>query len=339
MSPRKARAQLLQRAGKRIALLAAFASLSIAYGAAAPTGDGAQTRDPHEFFFSQTFGDLPEELDQARRDGKVGMILFFEQDGCPYCRRMMQTVFNQRVVQDWFMERFVSFEIDIRGDVEIRDFDNVTLPSKVFAAQRRVDSTPVISFIDLQGTEVFRWSRAVSSPDAMLLMGRYVAEGRYTDMNWDDYARGRQVSPVEAPQIPHVGNLKNEGEIAARQHKIMLVAVTREGCVYCARLRREVLRPMIVSGEYSDRVLIREMVMEPPVEMVDFSGESTTSSGIANRYGVSIAPTVLFLDGSGRTLRPPLVGINNADMYGFYLDKAITEASAALDAARPGQVE
>jgi thioredoxin-related protein len=339
MSSHKARAQLLQLAGKGAALLAAITFLSAPCGAAASTESGAQTRDPHEFFFSQTFGDLPEELDQARQDGKLGMMLFFEQDGCPYCRRMMQTVFNQREVQDWFAERFVSFEIDIRGDVEIRDFDNVTLPSKVFAAQRRVDSTPVISFIDLRGTEVFRWSRAVTSPDTMLLMGRYVAEGRYTDTSWDEYSKGRQSSPVEASQIPHVENLKAEGEVATRQHKILLVAVTREGCLYCARLRREVLRPIIVSGEYSDRLVIREMVMEPLVEMVDFSGQGTTSSEIATRYGVSIAPTVLFLDGSGRMLRPPLVGINNADMYGFYLEKAIAEASAALDAARPDPME
>jgi hypothetical protein len=39
-----------------------------------------ETRDAREFFFTQTFGDLPEEMQSAREQGKLGMLLFFEAD-------------------------------------------------------------------------------------------------------------------------------------------------------------------------------------------------------------------------------------------------------------------
>jgi len=149
--------------------------------------EGPKTRDPREFFFAQTFGDLPEELEQAGKDGKYGLVLFYEQEGCDYCRRMMQTIFNQRHVQDWYGKHFVSIAVDIRGDVEIKDIDGITLPSKVFAEHRKVNFTPVVSFIDLNGVEIFRKTGVVQSPEAFMLMGQYVAEGRYTDTTYDEY--------------------------------------------------------------------------------------------------------------------------------------------------------
>jgi thioredoxin-related protein len=149
--------------------------------------ENAETRDPREFFFAQTFGDLPEELEEAKKAGKIGLFLFYEQDGCDYCRRMMQTIFNQRRVQDWYGKRFVSIAVDIRGDVELKDVDGITLPSKVFAEHRKVNFTPVVSFLDLNGVEIFRKTGMVASPEEFLLMGRYISEERYSDIVFADY--------------------------------------------------------------------------------------------------------------------------------------------------------
>ena len=100
---------------------------------------------------------------------------------------MMQTVLNQRGVQDWYGARFVNIAVDIRGGVEFKDVDGVTLPSKVFAQHRRVKYTPVMSFLDLNGVEIFRKSGMVADAEEFLLMGSYIAEGRYTDTVFEDY--------------------------------------------------------------------------------------------------------------------------------------------------------
>ena len=154
-----------------------------------------EPRDPREHFFIQSFGDLPEELAEAKKAGKIGLMLFFEQDGCAYCRAMMNKVLNQRPVQDWYRKRFVSIAVDIRGDVELMDFDGVTLPSKAFAIQRRAVMTPVITFIDLNGSEIFRKWGMISTPEEFLLMGAYIEEKRYLDISFDDYARQRGREP------------------------------------------------------------------------------------------------------------------------------------------------
>jgi thioredoxin-related protein len=295
--------------------------------ASAAQEESAATRDPREFFFAQSFGDLPEELAAARESGKLGLLLFFEQEGCPYCERMLQTILNQPAVQDWYRERFVSITVDINGDVELVDVDGITLPSKVFAEHRRVKTTPTISFIDLSGAEVYRRVSMVSGPREFMMMGQYIAEGRYTDTNWKDYA-GEHPEVVNSATVQQVVDFRLESAAAAASGVNLLLAVTREGCRYCALLRREFLSPMIRSGEYAYKVLIREMMMEPDTTITDFSGQETTTAEIAERYGVRMTPTVLLLDPSGRSLLPPLTGINNAEMYGLYLDQAIDEAAA-----------
>ena len=162
-----------------------FLLLAVTVGAIASEGD---TRDPQMFFFAQSFGDLPEELQVAKEQGKQGLLLFFEAEGCPYCLGMLKRVFSQKQVQDWYQERFLSIAVDIHGDVEIKDFDGITLPSKVFAQHRKVYMTPLMAFIDLDGNEIYRHLGMVKSPEEFLVMGEYIAGGHYFDTEFKVYA-------------------------------------------------------------------------------------------------------------------------------------------------------
>jgi thioredoxin-related protein len=151
----------------------------------------ADDRDPREHFFVRSFGDLPEELEVAREEGKAGLLLFFEQPGCPYCERMLRGVLSDSLAQDWFAGHFRAIAVNIRSDVELTDLDGIKLPSRVFAEHRRVFATPVMSFIALDGTEVFRRSREVRSREELLLLGGYVASQAYADTSFETYAASR----------------------------------------------------------------------------------------------------------------------------------------------------
>ena len=171
-----------------------FASIPIALAllvvGAAFAGE-SDTRDPREFFFTQTFGDLPEEMQVARDEDKLGMLLFFEADYCPYCQLMLKEVFSQRSVQDWYGERFVSIAVDIHGDVELKDFDGITLPSKIFSEHRRIFLTPVVSFVNLDGVEIYRHLGMIKTPEEFLLLGEYIEGKHYYDTEYEVYSRSQ----------------------------------------------------------------------------------------------------------------------------------------------------
>jgi len=146
---------------------------------------GPEPRVSRDYFFTQTFGDLPEEMQVARDEGKLGMLLFFESDACPYCKHMHKKVFNQQQVQDWYRERFVSIAVDIHGDVELKDFDGITLPSKIFADHRRVFLTPVVTFVDLDGVEIYRHLGMINTPQEFLILGKYIEDEHYFDTEYE----------------------------------------------------------------------------------------------------------------------------------------------------------
>jgi thioredoxin-related protein len=171
-------------------------------------GEVAEDRDPRAHFFTQTFGDLREELELARDENKLGLLLFFEAEACPYCQHMLTRVFSRPEVQDWYGQRFISVSVDIHGDVELTDFDGITLPSKVFSDHRRIFLTPVVSFIDLDGAEIYRHLGMIETPEEFLLLGEYIEGGHYLDTEYPVFARsrgwleqeGRRITPAEQTQ-------------------------------------------------------------------------------------------------------------------------------------------
>lgn len=144
------------------------------------SGAGAtEWRDPNSYFFSQSFGDLTEELQNARDAGKQGILVMFEMDECPFCHRMRQTVLSRPDVQAYFKDHFLNLHIDIEGDVEITDFQGKSTTMKQFAVEHRVRATPVFQFFDLDGKPIRRgrYTGATRDYQEFILLGRYIAEG------------------------------------------------------------------------------------------------------------------------------------------------------------------
>lgn len=153
----------------------------------------ATTRDPATHFFQESFGDLTEELDTAKSDGKQAIMIFFELDDCPFCHRMKREVLNRPAVQDYYRKHFRILSMDIEGDVEITNFKGKQTTEKEFAEkENRVRATPVIAFFDLQGNLLTKFTGATRNASEFLLLGKFVAEGHYKDSNFTRFKRAQK---------------------------------------------------------------------------------------------------------------------------------------------------
>ncbi len=156
-------------------------------------GLSAAGRDPATHFFQESFGDLSEELETAREEGKQGIVIFFEMDDCPFCHRMKREVLNQPDVQDYYRKHFRIISIDIEGDVELVNFAGKQTTQKDFATkEHRVRATPVIAFFDLEGKRTARFIGATRDAKEFLLLGRYVAEGHYKNGSFTRFKRSQR---------------------------------------------------------------------------------------------------------------------------------------------------
>ena len=89
--------------------------------------------------------------------------------------------------------------------------------------------------------------------------------------------------------------------------------------------------PMSRNRDYREKGEMRRLVVSDDDSIRDFDGRPATTSRVAMRHGDRPAPTVL-LDGKGRMLAKPVVGLTTVDYYGMYLHEAIDTAVAKVRA-------
>jgi len=158
----------------------------------------AETRDAQQYFFDMSFGDFKSELARARNEGKTGIMIMFEQVGCPYCARMKQTILNQSEVQDYYHRHFLLFTVDIHGSIPLEDFNGQETTEKAFSLEHRVYGTPVFDFFDLDGKLIKRFPGTTKDADEFLLLGKCVVEGACRSGTPGAYDKQTGLKPVES---------------------------------------------------------------------------------------------------------------------------------------------
>lgn len=140
---------------------------------------------------------------------------------------------------------------------------------------------------------------------------------------------GAWAAPV---QVPVTTDLASDGRAAAQRRLPILLVFAADHCTYCDLLEREILEPMLRSGDYGDKVIIRKVMLDRGGALRDFSGHKVDAGSFATYRDVVVTPTMLFVDSQGRELAPRLVGINTVEMFAGLVDAAIEQARSKLQA-------
>src|SRR5687767_12084439 len=101
-------------------------------------------------WFSESLLELREDVAEAAKHGKR-VMLYFGQDGCPYCKRLIEVNWREPRIADKMRRRFVSLAINIWGDRELTWTDGRTMTEKQLAAMLKVQFTPTLVFLDEKG--------------------------------------------------------------------------------------------------------------------------------------------------------------------------------------------
>jgi thioredoxin-related protein len=175
----------------RSLIAVALVAMALLAPAASLAAEPAPTRDPNGHFFETTLGDLRGELASAKQQGKLGVLVVFEMDDCPYCHRMHQTVLNRAEVQDYFRSQFIVLRIDIRGDSPLEDFSGQQTTEKAFAREQKIVATPTFIFYGLDGQPLTRFPGLARDAGEFLQLGRYVVDGAYRTTTFAAYRQKR----------------------------------------------------------------------------------------------------------------------------------------------------
>ncbi|NOD86394.1 thioredoxin family protein [Ruegeria sp. HKCCD6119] len=159
---------------------------------AAELGDDGLHKTP---WMRDTFKDLREDLEEASDEGKR-LVLFIEQQGCIYCKKMHEEVFPQPDLAAYIEENFFVVQLDLHGSTTATDFDGEESEQRALMRKWGILFTPTLVFLS---EEVPEDATAIDAAVAVmpgafskgttLDLFTWVFEKRYELENGEDFQR------------------------------------------------------------------------------------------------------------------------------------------------------
>ena len=138
-----------------------------------------------------------------------------------------------------------------------------------------------------------------------------------------------QAAPNANIQVQTLTDLRADAVLAQRQRIPILIAFFASYCEWCERVEQEFLRPMLLSGDYTDKVIIRKLDTDGYGKIIGLDGKAVAPGQFSYQHDAYLTPTLIFVDHRGRELSERMIGLTTPEMYGGYLDNAIDHALSA----------
>ncbi|MCU7799714.1 MAG: thioredoxin fold domain-containing protein [gamma proteobacterium symbiont of Lucinoma myriamae] len=139
----------------------------------------------------------------------------------------------------------------------------------------------------------------------------------------------------DRPKLKQITDIRETAQLAKAANLPILMMFGTDECPYCTLLKEDFLIPMIISGDYTDKVILREVHVVSPAAITDFSGKKISINEFSERYGVRLFPTMVFVDGDGQVLVKNIMGITTPSLFGGTLDDQIDKALAMTQKKLP----
>jgi thioredoxin-related protein len=247
-------------------------------------------------WFKNSFLDLEDDIAEARESGKRLMI-FFYQDGCPYCKKLLQVNFSQRDIVEKTRANFDVVTLNIWGDRDV-SFGGVDTIEKDFAARLKVMYTPTLIFFNEQGKAVLR-TNGYYHPGKFNAALDYVLGHHEKNEKFRAYLA--RVQPIKAKgEIDKaIESFKAPYDFSKKSQKYRLVIFEQQQCAECDELHGDVLKRK-ASVEQLNKLDVSVLDMWSDEEITRPDGKKTTVKGWAKELDIQYAPSMVYFDPQGK---------------------------------------
>ncbi|MBK1644272.1 thioredoxin [Thiocapsa imhoffii] len=252
-------------------------------------------------WFKNSFLDIREDIADATAEDRR-LMLYFYQDGCPYCVKLLQDNFGQPSIADYTREQFDVVAINLWGDREVTGFSGESTTEKDFGAALKVQFTPTILMLDEAGQVVLRIN-GYFPPHRFQAALRYVAERReQVGESFAEFVADLPTAEATGSMHEVGGFLSSPPRLAEnRDHSMRPLVVMFEQpiCRDCDELHLDILRrePVAYSLSAFDGVVLDTYSSER-IQTVD--GREIPIQDWAKELGITYTPTLVFFDPAGR---------------------------------------
>ncbi|AAV94296.1 thioredoxin family protein [Ruegeria pomeroyi] len=90
-------------------------------------------------------------------------------------------------------------------------------------------------------------------------------------------------------------DLREDLDEANAEGKRLVLFFEQRGCVYCAKMHKEVFPRPEVSSYIEENYFVVQLNLHGDIEVTDFDGEALSEKDMARKWGILFTPTILFL--------------------------------------------
>lgn len=248
-------------------------------------------------WFKVSFLDLYEDMADASENNKR-LLIYFYQDGCPYCKKLLEDNFGQRDISLKTQKYFDVVTINIWGDQEVTVGDEV-YTEKEFSELLKVQYTPTLLFFNENKKAVFR-ANGYYPPQRFKAVLDYIGQHKEAELSFQQYLG--KISPQPSTGKLHLAlnNVKSATNLqeSLDEKKHLLVLFEQKQCAACDELHLDILK-----RETSLRLLKKFNIVVldswSREEIVTPSGEKIKIRDWVKKLKVNYSPAMLYFDASG----------------------------------------
>jgi len=252
----------------------------------------------HPTWFKQSFLDIRDDVREAAEVNKR-VLLYFYQDGCPYCKKLLETNFSLRDVSERTQKYFDVIAINMWGDREVTDFAGASLSEKQFAGDLKVMFTPTMLLLNERGEVVVRLN-GYYPPHKFGAVIDFVGQHKEQNTTFREY--WAEQSPVAASGKLHQDSsyLQPPYRLAERPgDKPLLVFFEQKTCSHCDELHGDILKRK-ESVDLLKRFDVVLLDTWSDTSLQTPGGQQTTAADWSRELDVQYVPSMVMFDAGGK---------------------------------------
>jgi len=255
----------------------------------------------HPEWFKVSFLDLFEDIGDAAENDKR-LLIYYYQDGCPYCKKLMEDNFSQREIADKTQKYFDVVTINQWGDKEVTVGDK-SYTEKAFAEALKVQYTPTLLFFNEDNKIVFR-ANGYYPPEKFSALLDYIGKKQETEMSYQDYMAKVDPQPSSGRLHDDINSVRTVSDLsyANNKDKPLLVMFEQKQCAPCDELHLDILKRE-QSLELLSRFNVAVIDMWSTEAVVTPSGKKMKIRDWAKQLDVKYSPSLVYFDSGEEVFR------------------------------------
>lgn len=252
-------------------------------------------------WFKESFLNLREDIQEAR-ENKKRVLIYFYQDGCPYCAKLLQDNLGQKRLAEKTRKNFDVIAINMWGDKEVTDLQGQRTTEKKFAEKLKVMYTPTLIFLTEEGKNALRVN-GYYAPNKFETALDYVLGHYEKKISFRHYVHKHL-------KVPSSGKLNQQSFILKPPYNLqkllssdkpLLVLFEQKKCHDCDELHNDIFK-RTESIRQINRFNVVRLDTWSNETLLDSQGKIISAKLFAKKLNINHSPSFVFFDENGKDI-------------------------------------